>query len=602
MLLLHDGLAYRNAAFLAGRFTSSGTVQFALPAEGRSDTCIGGLSFSIAAPSLPYPRPAEGGVETCILGFNLKMAPGLLPAPFDLVSILTVGGTSLQVKIQAVDDGAGGFFLRAIRGSGTRMFLDSPSLPCDEWVFLEFLVRISLGQGKVVIRANGTEIARAENLYTETGVSERDWDTVKVGASSSRLVSISDLYLCDARTGHGRVFETFLGNCRSRKIRASKHLWTEWSNSAVPTAKHRIIWLMGQSNQTGVGTSLSSTKWRSPNSKVLIWDRIQGPAAFRSLEATKNTSGFFFLPPNSLLWGPEMRFAERIASLYEQSGVPDVPHVVIVKDTQDGSFLYPYIADYCWNPLVPNNLYNGTGSPRGCALTDITSAVTALGGWAQIERVDIFWYQGEADSLYEVSTSAYYENLKAFLSTVSLDIPSYVPRKFYISRIHPRSNPGLLFLDRIRETQRRVCSEEGYTEVETDDVKITAYGLHMEEEGYSTLGDSYFEHWLKNQPFAEYLQDASSLPTVDSLFIEAETSGGQEISFSVSAALGVWPMMAFSPSVYSQSSAPAALSVSVAGKSAVVSVPSGVSWTLLSTAFPAVDQQEAFKLASSLSL
>lgn len=602
MLLLHDGLSYRNLAFLSGRFVYTGTVQFSLPAEDRLDSCIGGFSFSISSPSLSYPRPAASGVESCFVGFNLKMASGLLPAPFDMVSLLTAGGTSVQVRIQAVDDGNGGFFLRAVRGAGTRIFLESPPLPCDKWVFLEIQIRTSLSQGRVVIRANGVEIARAENLNTETGLSDRYWDTVKIGASSSRLVSISDIYLCDARADHGKTYSTFLGNSRSRRIRTTKHREANWSNSATPTGKYRIVWKMGQSNQTGVGVSSSSAKWRTKNDKVKIWDRIQGPAAFRDLEAKKNTSGFFFIPPVSTVWGPEMRMAERIASFYEQSDVVDIPHVVMVKDTQDGSFLFPYIADYCWNPTVPNNLYNGTGSPRGCALTDLLSAVTALGGWGAIERVDIFWYQGEADSLFEVSALAYYENLKLFLDTVSSDIPSYVPRQFYITRLHPRSNSGLLFLNRIREDQKRLCEERGYEIIESDNVQITPYGLHMEEEGYNTLGDSYFERWVENQPFSEYLTDTSTGTVIDSLFVETSVVKNSKISFDVASVLGVWPLMGISPMVYAQSSAPIVLEVSIGSHEIGVSIPSGASWSLQTSTYHVVDQQESLRLPASLSL
>lgn len=602
MLLLHDGLAYRNLAFLAGRFSYTGTVQFALPAEDRVDTCIGGLSFSVSTPSLSYPRPAVSGVESCIVGFNLKMASGLLSAPFDLISVLTAGGSSAQTKVQAVDDGNGGFLLRAVRGSGTRTFLESPPLQCNEWLFVEVLVRTSLSQGKVVIRVNGTEIARAENLNTETGVSDRYWDTVKIGASSSRLVSISDLYVCDARQDHGRIYSTFLGQSRSRKIRAVKHRHAEWSNSATPTSKYRIVWLLGQSNQTGVGLSTSSTKWRSKNDKVRIWDRIQGAPAFRSLEATKNTSGFFFLPPTSTVWGPEMRFAERIATLYEQSDVVDVPHVVFVKDTQDGSFVFPYIADYCWNPTIPNNLYNGTASPRGCALTDLVSAVTSLGGWGVVERVDIYWYQGEADSLFEVSALAYYDNLKLLFDTISSDIPGYVQRQFYVTRIHPRSNPGLVYKDKIREDHRRICMERGYEVVESDNVQITPYGLHMEEEGYNTLGDSYFEKWLSNQSFAEYLTDTQTGSVVDSLFIETSVVKNLGISFNTSCKLGVWPVIGISPGVYSQSSVPVTLDVLFGDIEAQIPIPTGATWTLQATALPVVTQQESLALPARLSL
>jgi hypothetical protein len=532
MLVWHDSLGYRSLAFLAATYPTFTGTPVVGQAHERAAAKSVGQSGSITSPVV---SPAQ---TSCTTGFLMKLAGLNVAGTSTLLEFRALGSVQVLVKVRPATDG---FYLQFEKGIGLDILLRTSKLPINTWVFLEVQVTFSQSQGKIVVRADGQEVSRAEGLDTEAGITDNGWDQVRLGlAHAGTTPRFADFYICDDRLDHGKTFTTFLGKVTHASLFTGTAKTRQWSHSLVPanpTAKHRLVVFAGQSNFGGRISSTSSSRWRNPNTKIQIWDRLSGSPAWRSMSATVNTSGMYGLSLGFA--GPEMRFAERLAAFYEATSDPAIPNTKIVKGTQDGSMLFPTTGDMCWNPNVSNNLWSGPPSPpsRGCLYNDIIAAVTALGGWSTIERVDFFWLQGESDAIWTIATAAYRDTLTYFFSRVVFDLPA--PVKFHVVRLHPQlytgtapDSLGFYYRDVIRSIQwdaPNFIANCVRIDQDTCQISIGDY-THLTELGYDTLGDLCFESWLQAQDFSGYVSDYSTLSATDERWI-GTTVSAKTISF-----------------------------------------------------------------------
>lgn len=558
MLIWHDSLGYKASAYFYAQYPgASGSPTFLNTHQDLGRYSMGGTFGIRTEPSL-LPSPMEA---ICIFGIRIRSTVTGLAAG-SLIQVMTSNNTSLQVQVNTVLT-ATGWYLEILRGTGQEILLRTPVVPVNQWVFLEVLVRTSISQGKIVVRYDGTEVARAENITTETGISDRYWDSVNLSIQTNGF-RLSDFYLLDGREDSGKTFSTFLGPVTASKIQAARATRREWVNTVSSNQKTRLVVIAGQSNMEGRITAGSSPNWRNPNPVVEIWDRITGAAAFRPLHAPLNTGGSLSDPVAPMFSGPEMRMAERIAQFYESSGITTTPKVKIIKGAKDASYLFPWTANFCWNPSVVNNLYNGPGpAPRGNLLADIALAVFDLGGWGNIERVDFFWYQGESEALYDIASALYYGMLTNFFNTIRADIGGLAPLQFHVVRLHKDHERGLgpdmggfWFVDRMRQVQKAFCERAADSKMlDIDKATIDGVGLHMQGDGYDTIGDIMFESWLAEQEFAAAISDYETQPTVDPYYIATDENSGARIDFSVSGRrqLGLSPVLSVAAHLHAQS-------------------------------------------------
>lgn len=534
MLVWHDSLGYRSLGYFAANYpTYVGTPTFGADHERAAGRAISG-TVTFDTPVLPTAQ------DTSVVGLLLKV-DGITTVANSVFEWHTAGGTSLQVRARS-RGGNGGFYLQFERGLNEDVLLRTEVIPYGTWVFLEMKVTFSQSEGKIVVRVDGQETDRVEGLKTEATLTDRGWDSLRVQNwfPGSSLSSMADLYVCDARADHGKTFQTFLGKSTSTKLLAGQTSRMDWATDSNPavTNKTRLIIFAGQSNFTGRSTDTSNLLWRSPNPVVQIWDRLTHPAPgqWEDLKATLNTAGMF-LPSPVAMHGPEMRFAERMAQMLERAGpVSGSSSVKIIKGTQDGSFIAPLTADYSWYPGVTNNLYNGIGSPRGCLLTDILSAVASLGGWAFVESVDFFWLQGESDSIFTATTAVYRELLTQFFDLVRSDM--LAPTTIYLFRIHKDlytgtapDSIGFYWRDAIRNTH---WSLPNTIHVSIDDCEISGDLTHLSTAGYNRLGDIAFDAWFAEQNFASRIDDYTTETSVDQLWLGTDgTQADAKIAFEV---------------------------------------------------------------------
>lgn len=519
MLVWHDSLGYHSLGyFLANYPTAVGTPTLEAAHERASGKAISG-TVTFDTPTLPVAQ------DTSIVGLLIKI-DGTVATANTVFQWRTAGASSLQVRARA-RGGNGGFYLQFERGLNEDILLRTAVIPYGTWVFLEMKVTFSQSEGKIVVRVDGQEVSRVEGLKTELTLTDRGWDSFQLQNyfPGATLSSIADLYLCDGQATHGKTFQTFLGKTTNTKLLVGETTRMDWGTDldAGVTGKTRLIIFAGQSNFTGRGLSTSSPLWRSPNPVVQIWDRLShaAPGQWEDLTATVNTAGMF-LPSPVAMYGPEMRFAERMAQLLERSGTVGISSSVkIIKGTQDGSYIAPFTEDYTWYPGVTNNLYNGIGSPRGCLLGDISNAVTALGGWSNIESVDFLWLQGESDAIYTAATAVYRQLLTAFFDLVRADIMA--PLNIYLFRIHKDlytgvapDSFGFFWRDTIREIHWTL---PGVYHVSIDDCEISGDLTHLSEAGFNKLGDVAFDAWFARQNFASRIDDYSTETSVDQLWL-----------------------------------------------------------------------------------
>ncbi len=527
MLLLLDSLNYP----AIGQFpytVRSGTLTANQPHERAAGRAIsGGGEFDL---------PAMPTSSTAVLGVLVKLS-GSVPTNglplFQLISSLVPGTPQVRCRIRGIAPYA---YLQFERGNNADVLLRTPWVPFDRWFYLEVKVTLAGGEGKIVVRLNGVELCRAEGLQTELDPAIlRGWDTVRMAVNSS-TAALADLYLCNEDLAHGaRYAGAFLGKTTASKLTAGPKIGDfYWGSNPATVSRKRLVVLAGQSNMTGRITSNVSSSWRSPNAKIRIWDRITQAPGWNSLRACSNTSGYYGPGTLNTLAGPEMRLAELLAQHYESTGLSTVPETYIVKGVQDGSAIGPMTPDYCWSPTVLGNLYNDLSSPRGCLLGDITAAAGALGGWSNVERVDFFWYQGETDGILESLAMGFYDATNAFLDQIQADIP--VPVTFHIVRLHHaiyQGSPGfgIYWLPHIRECQERIARERSDCRlINVDAAPISNDYLHLQADSYNIVGELFYESWLREQPFHQYLNSFDL--TLDQQWIGSGFAG-KRAAFSI---------------------------------------------------------------------
>lgn len=525
MLLLHDSLGYSSAAHFQGAgytIIAGASPLFGQLHERPSATSIAQLSFQT-------PTVGAGSNATCVAG----VMAWIVPLVFETVSFLEIGssaGTQIRATMQKA---YGGWKLFFYRGTSSDLLLETPFFEHSSWVFLEVKAVLSTTVGSIVVRLDGTEVARVEGVNTreQTGTL---WDRLRLFAHTSLTVGFADLYLCDGRLDHGARFASFLGKVSHAKLPLGEPSTVDWSPIPVLPGKARLTILAGQSNMTGRIASTSSANWTNPNTRVRIWNRFA--SAFQSLSATVN-SACAYQPANVPVAGPEMRFAERLSAHYAASGDGTTPNHYIVKGVQDGSWVFPVTPDYSWNSGVVGGLLSRLQ-------TDIANAVTSLGGWSQIGAVDIFWLQGESDSIATASAITYQANVRQLLSDLIADIAANGPSvATHIVRIHRSlyrgtapDSIGFYYTDQIRLIQEELPSllaadlapigwDLKFGFIDLDTCQISPDLTHLTEPGYDRLGDLMFDSWVSTQSFEGLVDDYDTLPDIDSLWVGASDTG-----------------------------------------------------------------------------
>lgn len=527
MLLLHDSLGYSSAAHFQGAgytIIAGASPAFGLSHERASATSVGQMAFQT-------PTIGPGSDPTCILGALVL----IVPLVFETVTFLEIGssaGTQIRATLRKA---YGGWEISFYRGASSDLLLKTPFFEHTGWVFLEIKAVLSASTGSIVVRLDGTEVARVEGVNTREHLGSL-WDRIRFFPLSAYTSAVADLYACDGRLDQGARYATFLGKITHSKLLLGATVKSDWSQIPVLPGKARLTILAGQSNMTGRITSTSSANWTNPNSRIRIWNRLAGVPAFQTLSATVN-SACAYLPSNVPLAGPEMRFAELLSAHYASSGDSSVPNHYLVKGVQDGSFLFPVTPDYSWNVSVGGGLYSRL-------LTDITNAVTALGGWSQVGEVDLFWLQGESDAIYTASASTYRANLRLLLASILADIGAHGPRlTAHLINIHPDLYPasapdslGYYYKGLIREIQGSMLQlvksdldllgiDLNCRNIEIAPCQLSGDLTHLTEAGYDRLGELMFESWKSSTDFRSLVSDYEDLPDIDSLWVGASDAG-----------------------------------------------------------------------------
>lgn len=512
MLLWHDSLDYRSAVFGAARYlTFSGfLINGEHPQSGRRSlaTLTGSTS------TLTYQAQSAG--ETCIVGFLFWAS--IHPGAYPVFSVRTIGG-SIQVRVNAVNRGGKTAF-RFFRGNQERFLIESSPIDVSTPTYLEFVVKVG-GSGSVALRVNGVEDVRAENVNTEF-IPSVGWGQVMISPAASGLGSfcrIADLYIADAT---GSSFNKPLGPVIGSKLFPGASVDEPSSFSPMPGGKYRLVVMAGQSNNNGRAVldvdALGS--FRSPNPKLLIWENHLGATTWSPVEAGVNTYGFFLPIPRPAYYGPEMRFAERLAQLYEGAGETAVPNVRLLKLAQDASLIPPFPGNptFSWAPSQAGSLFH-------LSVAEVNAAVATLGGWGNIEHIDWFWYQGETEAITHEGPPIYAALNTDLFNQLAASFP--VPVNFTRVRIHPKTGLPFVFKHELRLAQTNPMIPG--IMVNVDEYPLQEDGIHLTPRGYNALGDIYFEVWKKNQLMAEAVKDYYYVTAPDSEFVSGASAKSWQV-------------------------------------------------------------------------
>ena len=506
-LLWHDGLSYfTGSSFLTSRYAGNifgVTAGLSHPLQGRLS--IGGtLGF------LRIPHPAPSG-NVCTIGFLFRVDSFSLPIPDNSIFLAFRDSTTAsKIRVHARTSSTGIYFEFVQAVSGV-VVLRTTLLPFNQWFFLEFQVKFSTSQGECVFRINGNELARRQNLNTDPNPALA-WNHpyITFGASPA-LWRVADLYVLDG-SGSDKTFKSFLGPIVSNKVFPGVIDYSlsenTWKPEPTNGGKYKIIVIAGQSNADGLGQPPYTTDWRSPNPSLLTWNT--GTNAWEPLNVATNAWGQLYVPPNPLPWhGPNMRLGERIALLYGGGPSP----VRLFQLAFGGSAVAPGGVT-SWHPSSPGGLFSQS-------LAHINNGIAALGGVSAIERIDLFWYQGETETLLESSAATFpglfvqwtLDTLFGIVGAL-LPIPTYV----YSVKIHKDMTvvfPGMVEKIRGRqEYMRKLLNADGI-QISVDDYRLRD-GVHLDDRGLNDLGNRIFDIWARYQDFAGYIRDESSLLSPDS--------------------------------------------------------------------------------------
>ena len=516
MLRWFDSLHFSSTGFLQQRYPGSAGVFAGFPGRSPSRTCAGSTSGSS---SLPIPTgPAVGaGSDQLVFGCWLKFSPVLLPNIAGRSGLFFARyGTVDQVGVYLEQDGslarlvviAFGFWDGSAH-VGSREILRSTSFSLLDWVFLEIGATIG-PSGKVFARLNGIEDARVEFVATDAAVPGQGWSNVRLTPSSggAGALLLAECYLLDGVVDDaGLRFTKPLG-----PIDASRQLpFPPTDDGWAPDGdgKFDIVVIAGEINANGRGTGTTG-RWRNPNTKVPIWEKRQGSAAFRALEAGVNTFGFF-LPANQPFWGPEMRLAEMIAATHEK-GSASAPRVRLLKFCQDTSTVGPFPGqeEFSWDP-------NAIGGLFQLSMAELSAAVASLGGWSQVGRVHWMWIQGEREGSYGLSYEQIISRTNALFAAVdaACDAPVLFSRLLPSQRLNPQVFP---VLERVREAYKSTAMVGGLIEFEDP---VLQAGLFFDANSLDDLGRRLYLAWLRGRSLASSVLDFFYLAAVDDNYVHA---------------------------------------------------------------------------------
>lgn len=562
MLLWHDGLNYpAGSTFLAAHYPVSG----GLTSSPHRDSGKRAVQSSNGFLVVPHASPTGVGSDTATVGFYIRLDTPSQPANNStFLEFKTAGGTT-KLLFNFLTT-ASGFKVES------KSKVQSPQLAYSKYYFVEIQTLFS-SNGKIILRVDGTEVARSENVDTTGGVTA--WgQTVFTFFAPPALIYLSDIYVCDA-TGTNKTFATFLGPISSRK-----HAFTAGFNQGwgpVNTGQYRVTLAAGQSNMDG-GSPVIVPAWRSPNAFVPIWNTATN--AWEPVEAGVNSWGHLYFPANVRLpWiGPEMAFAEEVAKLYEASGASS-SNVRFIKMGFGASTVLPAShPSLGWHPSIAGGLHSQ-------AVTHTLAAIAALGGPSAVEAIDLFWYQGETETFYEPSVDnfpgpfyvATVEVLNQFVVAFSP-----IPVRIHLVRIHRYFTEFFAgMVEAIRSRQEYLASFLGSPVISVDD--FLSDGAHLYGAGMNGFGRAMFTRWLAAQNYPSLVQDELTLLSPDARWLGSNGTKTLSLSQSRNNKLDLInsPVLAASPSMFCEATT-GTLQASLGGKAlGAISVPNLSPWASL---------------------
>lgn len=580
MLRWVDSFHYSSTGFVQQRYPAAAGIFAGFPGRTPSRTCVG-ASGGTSTLAIPIGPAVGAGSEQLVFGCWLKFVPVLLPNIAGRSGFLFARfGTLDQIGVYLEQDGSLARLVVIAFGQwngsvhvGSREILRSSSFSVLDWVFLEIGATIS-NSGKVFLRLNGVEDARVEFVATDNDAPGQGWSSVLLTPSSGNAgaLLVAECYLLDGVVGAGGTrFTKPLGLVEaSRQLPFSPHD-DGWAPSS--DGKFELVVIAGEINANGRGSGTTG-RWRSPNAKVPIWERRQGSAGFRALEAGVNTFGFF-LPTNQPNWGPEMRLAELIANLHEK-GTTAAPNVRLLKFCQDTSTVGPFPGqeEFSWEP-------NAIGGLFQLSMTELQAAVTSLGGWSQIARVHWLWVQGERESVFGLGYSDLISRTNALFTAIAgaCGCPVVFSRLVSTDRYDTAFFPEIA---KIREAQKSPAML-GTPFVYEDPTLINR--MFFDNDSLDDLGRRMFERWLVGRDVSRLVQDYFYALPVDNDYVEKLSPGS--ITFS-SVAEGLPNMHApvLGAGLFSHAQDPTGGSVrfTFGSNDVLATVPASGSWTPISVA------------------
>lgn len=530
MLLWHDSFgSYTTQAQLDRNYPLNFGSGALFRQQGRfpSSRCMGSGSvwYGVTKDLQTFGAP---GTDVCLVGFAALMRPQATGGI--VVSTQTAGSLHRQVEVIYRARGSR-FYFDVVRVSPTGVFeevlLSTATYSHGDWNYFELRVVFSQSGGVVEWRANGFTEGRVQNVRTESDPNiSRGWARVGFGVVNlnSTPTLLADVYVLNEVNGStAPKWARFLGDVSgvplfpdALKPGGADNSWVINPRPQSTGSKMHLCILSGQSNMEGMADLPLPPGIRNVNPYIQVWDRITQAPGPNSLVAGYNNNGAFlsnFGGPRAIA-GAEMSFAEALATYYQQLPSTTAPTgLILLKDAQSASSLYPNIPDICWDPGTPGNLYNDytgiAGPARGNLKNDITQLVAYYGGWNNFDTVDFFWYQGEAESSYTFAVVEYAARLQAFFDLIQSDFP-LAKFRLFIFQIHRDVAPAY-FPQRevIRAYQRQfVLNNKNAYLLSVDHLPIGPDGIHFAAPGYAAIGSRVmFEAWLKVQNYTKEIAD-----------------------------------------------------------------------------------------------